>query len=218
MEVSIIYYTANTEKPEFEAKVIENLKKQAGNIPIISVSRKPMDLGTNICIGEQDVCYSNSFKQLLIGLESAKTEFCIAAESDCLYPPEYFQFTPPTKDNVYRYTNVWIHFVGKGAFWRKSWSEGAQMCGREYWIESIKKVLEGHDGWNNEFLQTHQALKEVLPFIFRTDDKYFWTSENPVITFKTREGLSYKTGFSAGSKTSLPYWGDVDSLCEEVLK
>ena len=45
MNKSIIYYTANMEDPKFENKIISNLKKQAGDIPIISVSRKYMNLG-----------------------------------------------------------------------------------------------------------------------------------------------------------------------------
>lgn len=202
---SIIYYSASTEKPEFEQKIIDNLKKQ--NLPIISVTRKPTDLGKNICIGEQPICYSNSFKQLFIGLKEAKTEFCIAAESDCLYPPEYFTFTPPLKDQVYRYTNVWVHFDGRDCFWRKLFVEGAQMCGREHWIKSIEKVLENPDSWE----------PEPFKFIFDSKHKYSWTGENPVLYFKTRQGIGFKTGFMPGAVRELPYWGTIQEVKEKYL-
>jgi len=203
MDKTIIYYTANREKPGFEEKIIESLKEQAGDIPIISVSRKPIDLGKNICVGEKPVSYRNSFEQILIGLKEAKTEFCIAAESDTLYPPEYFQFTPEFKDRAYRYTNLYVHFDGRDRFWRKTWVEAAQMCGREYWIERIEDVLK-HDTVNP-------------PFIFDTKTKYSWTGKNPVLTFKTREGIGFKTGFIKGSVPKIHYWGDCAKI-NEYLK
>jgi len=68
---TIIYYTGCTEDPVFEQRIIDDLKKKAGDIPIISVSRKPIDLGTNICVGEKPVSYTSEWKQLLIGLKDS---------------------------------------------------------------------------------------------------------------------------------------------------
>jgi len=205
---TIIYYSASMEDPVFEQKIIDNLKKQAGDIPIVSITRKPIDLGKNICIGLTPVCYSNSFKQILIGLKEAKTEFCIAAESDCLYPPEYFQFTPPVNNQVYRYTNLWVHFDGRDKFWKKNWVEGAQMCGREYWIKSIEAILEKPDSWE----------PEPFKFIFKEKDEYSWSGENPVLYMKTRHGVNFKTGFVQGSSVKeLPYWGSILEVKEKYL-
>jgi len=206
-DLTILYYTANTEDPVFEQKIIDNLKKQAGDIPIISISRKPIDLGKNICVGEKPVCYSNSFRQILIGLKAAKTKFCIAAESDCLYPPEYFQFRPPREDKVYRYTNLWVHFDGRNRFWKKSWVEAAQMCGTKHWIKSIENILENPDSWK----------PEPFKFIFEEKDEYSWTGENPVLYFKTRKGIGFKTGFIQGSKKELPYWGSAKEVKQKYL-
>jgi hypothetical protein len=208
--ITIIYYTANMETPEFEEKIRANIKKQAGDIPIISVSRKPISLGENICIGEKPVCYSNSFRQILIGLRKAKTKFCIAAESDTLYPPEYFQFTPPIDDQVFRYTNLFVYFDGYNRFWRKRYVEAAQMCGRDYWIESIEKVIGKKTTW--------EPVKNNPPFIFTTKDKYSWKSDNPVLTFKTRRGIGFKTGFLPGSVSTLPYWGSNNDVYNNYLK
>lgn len=210
MDKTIIYYTANQEDPKFEQKIIDNLKKQAGDIPIISVSRKPIDLGKNICVGETPICYTNSFRQLLIGLEEAKTEFCLSAESDCLYPPEYFQFTPPLKDRVYRYSDVCVYFDGHRGFWRKPYTEAAQMCGRKYWIKRIKEVLKGHDTWD--------ALpNKGLPLIFDTEAQYSWGSRDPVLYFKTRRGIGFKTGFIPGASLIVPYWGTYQDIKERYL-
>jgi len=211
MRKTIIYYTANQEDPKFEQKIIDNLKKQAGDIPIISVSRKPINLGKNICVGETPVCYFNSFRQILIGLEEAKTKFCLAAESDCLYPPEYFQFTPPLNDRVYRYSNVNVYFDGHVGLWKKKFTEAGQMCGRKFWIESIKKVLKGHDDWSF-------VPNKPLPLIFDTENKYSWHGRNPILYFKTRKGIGYKTGFIPGSVLGVPYWGTFMEIRERYLK
>lgn len=205
---TVLYYSANTESPEFEQKIIDNIKKQARDLPIISITRKPVDLGKNICIGETPVCYSNSFKQILIGLREATTEFCIAAESDVLYPREYFTFTPPIKDKPYRYTNLWVHFDGRDRFWKKKWVEGAQMVGREYWIKSIEKILENPNSWE----------PETFKFIFDEKDEYSWESANPVLYFKTRKGIGFKTGYEQETWVKeLPYWGTAKEVKEKYL-
>ena len=163
---TVIYYSHNQEKPEFERKIQTNILDNCGGLPIISVSHKPIDFGINVCVGEQPLAYSNVLRQTLIGLKAAQTQFCIGAEDDCLYPPEYFQFTPQTRDNVYRYTNVVVHFDRRDRFWRKGFVEVAQMCGTQFWIKSIEKILAGHDGW--------EPFEVNPPFVFTTKDKYSW--------------------------------------------
>jgi hypothetical protein len=203
---SIVYYSSNTESPEFEEKIIRNIKDQSRGLPIISVTRKPMDFGKNICIGETPICYSNSFKQLLIGLKEAKTEFCIATESDVLYPPEYFNYIPFNNERPYRYDNVWVHFDGRDRFYRKLFSEGAQMCGREHWINSIRNFVVNPDSWE----------PEPSGVIFPEGLTYSW-SGNPVITFKTRKAQNFKTGYQKVSTTFLPYWGEAVDVKKKYL-
>ena len=207
--VSIVYYTANMEDEVFEQKIRDNISK--ANLPIISVSRKPIDFGKNICIGEQPVCYSNLWKQLLIGLKEAKTEFCIAAESDCLYPPEYFTFIPPTKDMVYRYGNVWVYWKSRTKFWKKPRCEGAQMCCREYWIERLEYILRQNlDHW--------RPMEQPNKMVARLFKKEGWWTGRPVITFKTDRGISGKTSMVKISPvTRLPYWGTSEEVRKKYL-
>jgi len=204
-ETTIIYYTANTEQPALEQKIRDNILRVSGGLPIISVSRKPIDFGENICVGEQPVSYATAYRQLLLGLKAAKTKYCIAAEADVLYPPEYFQFTPPTDNHVYRYANIWILYLWSshkyyGAFWHKRFTEGAQMCGREHWIEAIEKVISPTD-WLN--------TRQPTGLIFRGGllEEYSWTSENAVITCKTLCNVNRYTTRSSTAVESLPYWG-----------
>jgi hypothetical protein len=166
-----------------------------------------MDFGKNICVGEKPVCYQNAFKQLLIGLKEATTDFCIVGESDVLYPPEYFTFIPPVLDKPYRYTNVWIHFAGRNVFWKKPFSEGLQMCGREHWIKSIEAVV--NPSWDLD--------ESPTPIIFPEKAKYSWTG-NPAITFKTRNAKHFGTGYEKVFALTLPYWGSVEEVKCKYLK
>jgi hypothetical protein len=208
---TILYYTANSEEPAFEQRIRDRIRKQAGDIHIISVSRKPIDFGENICVGEVPVSYTSEWKQLLIGLKAAKTKYVIAAEADCLYPPEYFTFTPPEADMMYNYNNIWIVWKYKGGYYKKTgYCEGAQMCGREYWIKQLEPLLP------TEWIPyTRLEENQLVGRIFPTRKE--WTG-NPVVSFKTRDGVSFRTTFNSKSKTNdIPYWGDINKLKSEVF-
>jgi len=138
-------------------------------------------------------------RQILKGLEAAKTEWAIVAKDDYVYPPEYFSFTPPTKDRVYSYSNVWV--LGD-KYWKKGPSEYAQMANRKFWIAQIKKALEGKEGWE----------ETSFPPVFT--DRGSWTSDNPVLNFKSTSGLRRFPSVlrNVFPKKSLPYWGTASEL------
>jgi len=216
-DTTIIYYSSNRENPELERKVMKNILDKCGGLPIISVTQVPMDFGKNICVGRQENCYSNAFKQLAIGLEEAKTTFALAGEADCLYPPEYFQFEPPVVNEVYRYDNLYVYYPDKGGrygrFWKKLLCEGAQICGIEHWLKKIDKVFARVKRSRHD--QSWEPLNHrKMGLIFTSKTDFSWASENPVITIKTRQGVNYGCGFFPGSLKEVPYWG----TAEEVFK
>ena len=190
---TIIYYTANAEDQVFEKRIRDDIKEKAGDIPIISVSRKPIDFGTNICVGERPISYTSEWKQVLIALKAAKTKFCIAAEADCVYPPEYFTFTPPEDNKVYNYNNIWIVWKRHNGFYKKyGYCEGAQMCGREYWINQLEPLLP-EDWTPYERIAENQLVTEIFP------ERGEWTGD-PIVSFKTGDGVSRRTTFDNKSK------------------
>jgi len=208
-DITCIYYTSNQEDPKFEKKIQENILKQT-DLPIISVSQKPIDFGNNICIGEKPVSYTTEWKQLLIGLRAARTKFCIAIEADCLYPIEYFKFTPQEDDMVYNYDNVYIVWKYKDSFYKKGgYCEGAQICGREYWIKRLESLLP--EGW---VTQTKEQERNLIKMIFLERKEF---TGRPVISFKTRDGVSCRTIFVNNKIKELPYWGGVDEVKKQYL-
>lgn len=210
--VTVIYYTANREPVSFENKIRDKLLKSIGDLPLISVSHKPIDFGKNICVGEKFPCDANAFRQLRIGLEQVNTPYAIAAEADFIYPSEYFRFVPPTLDTVYRFQEVWIlHMWGSDVFYQKKFSEGAQMAGRDFWIKSIDRVLNGRPEWS-------ESTRPKPSLIFDPHNYKTWVSDIPCISVKTGYGLRRKTSVldNVNPVESLPYWGSAKDLKNEL--
>lgn len=92
--LTLLYYSANM-IPEFFMKNVQNqILKACPNTPIISVTQKPIDFGTNICVGDIGQSAYNIYKQILIGVREVRTEYVACVEDDVFYPREHFQFRP----------------------------------------------------------------------------------------------------------------------------
>ncbi len=188
---TILYYTSNRETPKFEAKIVAKLLENCGNLPIISVSQKPMDLGKNICVGDVGHSYLNLYRQQLVGAKKAKTEYLIFAEADFLYPKEYFEFEPKG-ENIYLYDNVWIlHKRKLASFRRKSFSHGVQFVKRKYLIDRLERGLKGLPKWfdgNPSPWMSHKQRRLVTTPLFT-----FFHGDIPCISFKTGDGMNMWT-------------------------
>ncbi len=216
-DLTVLYYTSNREDEKFEKNIRKNILKQKGNLPLISVSQKPIDFGQNICVGEHENCYGNEFRQIQIGLRQVKTKYVISAESDVLYPPEYFQFQP-TDANYYRYSNVWMHYArpqtnldGPLVAFFKLYTDGAQIMKTEFWLNLIDNNIGTEDTWFTKEYTLNRFTQETIP-------QNTWTSENPVITFKTLNNISRKSCYKKRIEplSSLPYWGDINKLKKRI--
>ena len=203
---TIIYYTSNREDPEFEKRVQENLLKNCGGLPIISVSQKPIALGKNICVGDVGASGFNMFRQVEIALEEAKTTFVISAEADCLYPPDYFEFTPERDDACYRDNNLYVMPDKRDFFfYKKEGATHAQIVGRKYYLETLKKLFKGAPKWSIEeknFPKERSKKADIF------DEIFYWTSKNPVFQIKTHKGMRYFTHSDRTPIPSLPFWGE----------
>lgn len=202
---TIIYYTSNREDPEFEKRVQENLLKVCSGLPIISVSQKPINLGTNICVGDVGVSGFNMFRQVQIACEAAKTKFVISAEADCLYPPDYFKFIPPRIDACYRNSNLYVMPDRRDYFfYKKGGATHAQIVGREFYLQVLKKLFKGAPKWSPEeknFPKERWGKADVF------DEILYWKGKNPVFQIKTHKGMRYYTHSDRTPIPSLPYWG-----------
>ncbi len=220
---TILYYTSNRESPEFEAKVQENILKQKGDLPIISVSQKPILFGKNICVGDVGHSYLNEYRQVLIGAKEAKTEYLVFAEADFLYAKEYFDFIPTGK-NLYRYENDWIIFTHpafKYEYYKKPYIAGTLICKRKFIISELEKYLADQPEWvDGEFMIRD---KNGQPKIDYTDIKKFPEPFESIVgriacvSFKTGRGVTQGTTASRERRKTLPYWGNGKELCFKMI-
>jgi len=203
--ITVIYYTSNQEKKEFEQKIRAKLFEAIGELPLISVSQKPIEFGYNICVGDIGASDENILKQLLIGCEAADTPFIAQAEADCLYPPTgYFDFKPDNINAVYRYTNLWISSYSWNHYRKKAYSLCGQISGRKYLINRIKEILG-------------PPLIERKDIVNRKTGWIPFKSPLPIINIKTGHSLRRMTGTIRGvfPEKSLPHWGKAIDLKRE---
>ena len=208
MNVTIIYYTSNREAPEFEEKIRDNILKVCGNLPIISVSQKPINFGKNICVGDVGTSGFNMFRQVLIGCQEAKTKFVITAEADCLYPPDYFKFIPK-KDNIcYRNSNTYLLGLRRDHFFKKpeggTWS---QVIGRDFYIRRLEYLFEDAPEWSidgKNFPKERGKGEDV----FTADQVERFETEYPCISIKSGNGMRHYSHSERAPIYDLPYWKD----------
>ena len=106
----IIFYTDNQLNLKIAHKVQDQLRKisKEKNIPIISVSLKPMEHFGNknifVPLPRSKFAY---FTQILMGLENSKADIVFMAEHDVLYSPTHFDFIPERDDKFYYDLNWW---------------------------------------------------------------------------------------------------------------
>lgn len=211
---TIIYYTANREDSAFEQKVIDDMLSKVGDMPIISISQKPMNLGQNICIGDVGFSYLNERKQILMATKLATTDYIITTESDFLYPPEYFNFKP-SGDNIYRWENIWIMWLKdrkrQNFYHKTATSDGAQIVKREFLIALLEKYLQPYPKWYEKNDREHDPRHSPYHHVPYT----LIHGENPCISIKSNFGLTYLTGVDKtpeSTRENLPYWEDVKTL------
>lgn len=215
-KATIIYYTSNREDPKFEKRIQENILNASKGLPIICVSQKPVDFGINISVGDVGVSGFNMFRQVQIACEHAATPFVISAEADCLYPPDYFEFIPPRLDACYRTSNLYVMPDHRDYFfYKKEGATHAQIVGREFYLEVLKRLFEGAPKWSvDEKNFPKERWKKADVF----DEILYWKSDNPVFQIKTHRGMRYYTHSERTPIPNLPYWGEGKDVRAFYLK
>jgi hypothetical protein len=143
LKKALIYYTDNSLPDEVRDVSIKWLVKKAKDIPIISVSQKPMDLGTNICVGDIGRSWMSLYKQILAGAEATDAEYVGMIEHDCLYRRMHLKWIPPTKDRFYYNHNCWLVRWADGmySYFPQRYALSQMVCSRDLLIESLKERI-----------------------------------------------------------------------------
>lgn len=212
---AIIYYTSNREEEEFARRIRQNILNVCDGIPIVSVSQKPIDFGKNICVGEVGINDDNLFRQVQIACQNTDADYIITTEADVIYPEDYFKFVPPTFDKVYRSDNMWILYNRKPGYYKKPYSEGGQIIGREFYLDLLGEALKDLPMWNQCLLYRDGGRNKIRNPFRRAIWQYFHS--DPIISVKTCNGLRNWGGKSFGREDNLPVWGNSEQLKDKFF-
>lgn len=108
MSKTILYLTDNSLQPWLEQRCQELILKASEKITIVSVSQKPINFGTNHCIGEIGRCGLSIDLQLSEGLKHIDTKWVAMAEHDVIYSSEHFKWIPPDDIHFWYNDNNWL--------------------------------------------------------------------------------------------------------------
>lgn len=210
-DLTIVYVSSNQEDPKFEEAVRKMLLKNCGDLPIISVTQKPVNLGTNICVGEVGASGFNFCRQVQIGVEAAKTKFVISAESDCIYPPDYFEVRPEMDSIPYRNTNIYVQKYRKDYACKKHTSTFAQVVGRDFYLRRLKYLFEGQPKWSMELTNFPKEIGKPL-----FEEFIHYKGQNPCLSMKTGRGMRKHSHTDEIPVYELPYWGNLGKLFRKI--
>lgn len=140
-DLTIIMLTPNLVPKQWAEFHKQKLLEAAGDNPIITISKEPLDWGINLIQTEYGV--ANIYRQMLRGAKLATTPFIAMADDDTLYPKEHFAFRP-TKEGYFYNLNRWHLFTwGRPFYFHKPRpGNGLLICTRELLISAMESRLE----------------------------------------------------------------------------
>jgi len=224
MTHTAIYYTSNLISDFFANNIRDHLLTM--NVPIVSISWKPIDFGENICVGAKDGLTPkpsayNVYKQILIGARRAKTKYIVCCEDDALYVPEQFMIMPP--DDTFFYNknkwNVNPHYF----YHRKQINMSTCVANRELMISTLETRFAKYN------IPIPRAKKQVnlsepgkyekkigLPPVKLSKFK----TEEPILTFNHRPQLGGRRRFMPNDiiVQTLKPWGNAHFLWNRIWK
>lgn len=226
--ITVIYYTSNwldTHNPYFLENTKKQLLKAIGNLPLISVSQKPIAFGKNICVGEIGRSHFNTYRQILAGAKAAKTKYVAMAEDDILYSFEHFHTYVPEKDRFAYDMNKWSIYT---------WTKPPQfsfknrkvvnslIAKKDMLVDALEERFNKFKGVPDENISVDHwgdpgRYEKLLGVTVRETEEFYTTVPN--IVFSHEEAYGY---LKLGKRKKpgelraieIPYWG----RAEEVMK
>lgn len=208
---AIIYYTDHHLDEGLARACMKNLKKVAANIPIISVSQRPLNFGKNVCVGEKPRCNKSIYEQILVGLEAAKEGSVIyLCEHDVAYNSTHFVHVPEVKDRLDYNQNRYYWAPGQNEYLpaRGKWPLSQLVAYREFLIEKVKESI---------------AMENPTSEMYRCRTHRF-NSEKPNIDI--RHGMNFskdgrwKKEYYAGKSNitidNIGHWGSVRHFVKKL--
>ena len=219
-QLTVVYYTANEISDHFALSTQFQLLRAAGyDANIVSVSKKPMNLGKNI-VDTSPRGHLSIYRQALTGAKEANTKYIALAEDDVLYSPEHFSYRPSPGKFAYNLgcwnVYTWEHSVFS---WKGRRNLGQLICERDLFIEAMEERFAKYPGDDVDlgiWAEPGKYERQLGVTIRETEE--FWTNP-PNIAFSHEQALSFE---NLGKRkrlgelraVELPYWGRIEKVME----
>lgn len=212
-DLTIIMLTANKVPEKWSKFHKEKLLESAGNSPIITISREPLDWGKNL-IDKEPYSLSNIYFQLLRGAKEAKTKYIAVAEDDTLYPKEHFQYRPPENTFAYNQNRFGVFTWGKPTyFWKDRISNSTFVAPREATIEALEERFNKYPDGTPQRYTGEIGRRNVEGKLGITRRKAIWfTTEISVLRIDHEQGhdrlaRTHRKGMGILRCYDIPHWG-----------
>jgi hypothetical protein len=146
---TVLFLTDNSLDEQIANLCRRVLVREAGDLPIVSVSQKPIDLGRNVCVGEIGRSWMSIYTQILAGLDAVETDNIAIAEHDCLYTHEHLSYEPCDPGAFHYNKNHWLiqwggnhpELNGMYSWWPHRIALSQLVCRAELLCESTADVM-----------------------------------------------------------------------------
>lgn len=155
MKATALYYTCCLHSLDIEMACRAQLTTAIGEIELGTVSREPIRFGDWNVVVEEPRSPLTMHKQILVGLERTDADAVFLCESDVLYHPSHFDFSPPLDDVFYYNTNVWkLRYPDGHAVWTDDLQQVSGCCAmRDLLLEFYRRRVTEieRDGFNHHY-------------------------------------------------------------------
>jgi len=208
---TILYYTDNTlDDTKLGDAVRDNLLSH--NIPIVSVSLKPIDFGYNL-VYDGGRCSESLLRQTIIGLSYIQNGTVYMCEHDCLYPPCHFELDDHPETSMYDGScyRLWKRFAYQNN--SSKWVRHLSMAfgNRDTLLEGMQLLLEDHlhNGktliYEPGFGESTKHLKTKLVF-----------GRFPILDVRYGGNFTSSLHVKSTRYMRVPYWGKVITIRKQL--
>jgi len=220
-DLTIIMPTPNLVPKKWAEFHKQKLLEAAGDNPIITISKEPLDWGVKNLI-QTEYGLSNLYRQILRGAKEADTPLVAIAEDDTLYPKQHFQFRP-TEPGYYYNLNRWHIFTWGNPFYfhKPRPANSCMICSRGLMIKALEKRLENLKAGENlpgRLCRELGTAKETMGYDMQ-EWKSFYTAE-PILGFDHDQGSDRLSKIRKKwpwpvRAFDIPIWGRAEEIREK---
>lgn len=229
-----LYYTCCSHDETLEIAARNNLKSSVdgrGEIGCVALQRT--DFGDWTIVIDREKSGGTMHYQILAGLERSTADYVFLCESDVLYHPSHFDFTPPRDDTFYYNTNVWrVRYQDGHAVRTANLQQVSGICAsRTLLLEHYRRRVALIEQNNGQFDTKRMAYEPGTRGKFGDEKIANWQSEFPNIDITGHGNTLTVPHFSIDSfrnkkyaegweetDDALPGWPNIAGRVQEWLK